>query len=327
MGDRTGIEWTDATWNPVLGCTKVSAGCDHCYAERVTNRFRGPGAFDTVTLKPERLLQPIKWQRPRRIFVNSMSDLFHTDVPDDYIADVFGVMAATPRHTYQVLTKRHARMRALLRSLLFRDAVLDRILRDDPGAQARFTAASWPLRNVWLGVSVEDQHWANIRVPALLGTPAAVRFLSAEPLLGPVELWLTCGHHANLPGRDPIRLPCCDAVVAALGWVIVGGESGPGARPMHPDWALGLRDECVTAGVPFLFKQWGEWAPKAAGGVALRDVCLSYDGERYDVDDDYVCAHNESEGAWLRRVGKKAAGRDLEGRTWDEYPEAVTAGV
>ena len=234
----TDIEWTDETWNPVTGCTKVSPGCDHCYAERVTERFHGKGAFERIVLHPDRLDKPLHWRKPRKVFVNSMSDLFHEQVPDTFIGLVWQVMAETPQHTFQILTKRHARMRSFLRQW--------------PNYE--------PLPNVWLGVSVEDQKWADIRVPALIQTPAAVRFLSCEPLLGPVRI----------------------GYMSLLDWVIVGGESGPGARPMHPDWARDLRDQCEAAGVPFLFKQWGGIRPKAGG-------------------------------------------RELDGRTWDQYPEAVTA--
>lgn len=235
----TEIEWCDETWNPVTGCTKVSPGCDHCYAERVTERFRGKGAFERVTLHPKRLEKPLTWQKPRKVFVNSMSDLFHEQVPDTFIGTVWQVMAETPRHTYQILTKRHARMRAFLRQW--------------PNYE--------PLPNVWLGVSVEDQRWAGVRIPALVDTRAAVRFLSCEPLLGPIDLtpWLP-----------------------NIGWVIVGGESGPDARPMDPVWVRDLLDQCQEAGVPFLFKQWGGIRPKSGG-------------------------------------------RELDGRTWDEYPEAVPA--
>lgn len=259
MSDRSAIEWTDATWNPVTGCTKVSPGCDHCYAETLAERFRGtPGhhfehGFD-LTLRPERLTVPLRWRRPRRIFVNSMSDLFHPDIPDQFIAAVFATMALTPRHTYQVLTKRHARLRALLSRPIFAHWVLDagRDLADCHQDQDWLTAGRMldgPLPNAWLGVSVENQHWADTRIPALLATPAAVRWLSCEPLLGPIDLrpWL---HTAQYAGPD---------------WVVVGGESGHHARPMHPAWARQLRDTCQAAQVPFLFKQWGGRTPKTGG--------------------------------------------------------------
>lgn len=258
MSDGSKIEWTDASWNCVTGCTKISAGCDHCYAETFAERWRGiPGhhfenGFD-VTLRPERLDQPIRWKRPRRIFVNSMSDVFHEAVPDEFIACMFVVMARTPQHAYQVLTKRHGRMRSLLSSPGFRAMCF-------AAAASRgwdLEGTSWPLPNVWLGVSAEDPHWAEIRIPALLATPAAVRFVSAEPLLGPVTLFpgrwlgpLGGGPKVNLlqPWEEP---------GPSLDWVIVGGESGPGARRMAEGWARNLVDECTETGTPVFVKQLG----------------------------------------------------------------------
>jgi protein gp37 len=287
MGDKSGIEWTGATWNPVTGCTKVSPGCDHCYAERVTERFQGKGAFATVTLHPERLDLPLRWRKPRKVFVNSMSDLFHDDVPDEFIARVFAVMALAEQHTFQVLTKRHGRMRSLLGSNGFQLAVMKAAVEisDSPCADIYADDDRWPLPNVWLGVSVESQQWADIRIPALLATPAAVRFLSCEPLLGPVYL-LTRYDDYLIHGRP-------------VDWVIAGGESGPGARPMQVEWVRILRDQCVRAGIPFHFKQWGEW------GIPGWKV-------------------GETNGP-LVHMGKRNAGRELDGRTWDEYPTAVTA--
>jgi protein gp37 len=219
MADHSAIEWTEATWNPVTGCTRVSPGCDHCYIERTIpfrlekRSFTGPhtGATTGVRLHLDRLDRPKSWRRPRRIFVNSLSDLFHEQVPDQFVYEVLDVMEQTPRHTYQVLTKRHARMRSLL------------------------TLAP-PAGNVWVGVSVEDQTRAAMRVPVLRDTPAAVRWLSCEPLLGPVDIraWLT-----------------------GLAWIVVGGESGPDARPMELDWARSLVQQCQAAGVPVFVKQLG----------------------------------------------------------------------
>ncbi|OIN80750.1 DUF5131 family protein [Mycobacterium malmoense] len=300
MADKTGIEWADATWNPVTGCTEVSPGCDHCYAKTFAERWRGtPGhyfehGFD-VQLRPDKLGLPLRWRRPRRIFVNSMSDLFHDQVPDDYIAHVFAIMQSCAAHTFQVLTKRHARMRSLLSSADFWQAVTDfgeHVMRQRPSR-----AQLWPyhgqqhgfLPNVWLGVSAENQQWADIRIPALLDTPATVRFISAEPLLGPLSIFAS-----SKIDRDP-----------GLDWVIVGGESGHGARPMHPSWARALRDECVRAGVPFLFKQWGGWAP------------VDDPFERYSrvtqVGDELMYAPR-SKGLCV-----------LDGRTWDQYPETADA--
>lgn len=356
MGDRTGIEWTDATWNPTTGCDKVSPGCDHCYAMTVAPRLKamhaskgrpdyqldgdprtsGPG-FGLMTY-PDRLDQPLRWKRPRRIFVNSMSDLFHKDVPDEFIAKVWAVMALAPQHTFQILTKRHGRMRSLLNSRDFQRLVRDAWAGCDKpdgitpgkcicghsksghnglgycrigecacgiGSFVVPLAHGRPLPNVWLGVSVEDQARADLRIPALLATPAAVRFLSCEPLLGPVDLLADRGVDGYLA-----RVGVGPAV--GIGWVIVGGESGAGARPMHPEWARQLRDQCAAAGVPFLFKQWGEWLPTFEGRHRV-----TYDGRLLEPQDGCLMSNEEL----VKRVGKKAAGRTLDGRTHDEYPE------
>lgn len=260
----TKIEWTDRTWNPVTGCTKVSPGCDHCYAEGIARRFAGgpafPNGFD-VTLRWPQVTDPMRWRKPARVFVNSMSDLFHDDVPDDFIARVFAVMAATPQHTYQVLTKRHGRMRSLLSSGRFADDVQEEVfssldLNDDAIDQVQ--RREWPSGNVWLGVSVEDQKRADLRIPALLDTPAAVRFLSCEPLLGPVDLHWCDGVDAiaqdwyGTPGGAGTGAPH-----PLVDWVIIGGESGPGARPMGLDWAGRIVQNCADAGVPVFVKQLG----------------------------------------------------------------------
>lgn len=264
----TSIEWTDRVWNPTRGCSLKSPGCKNCYAMKMAHRFSGKGQpyegltelgpngprwTGKVSSVPEMLGTPLKWKKPARIFVNSMSDLFHDEVPDNFIDQVFAVMAVSLRHTYQVLTKRPERMQKYFA---------------DPETQGRVAAivgeilelmacklGAWPLPNVWLGVSVENQEAADERIPHLLNTPAAVRFLSVEPLLGPVSLRpYFHGMGALVNVRPPIVTPKID-------WVIVGGESGPGARPMHPEWARSLRDQCEAANVPFLFKQWGEWKP------------------------------------------------------------------
>lgn len=418
MSTDTKIEWTDTTWNVVTGCEKVSPGCDNCYAETFAERWRGvPGHhFETgfdVTLRPERLTLPMKWRKPRRVFVNSMSDLFHKDIPDEYIAKVFAVMALTPQHTYQILTKRHGRMRSLLGNPDFEKQV-DRALLTEPAfSDPKLTKRTWPLpkpgwplSNVWLGVSVEDQKRADIRIPALIDTPAAVRFLSCEPLLGPVDLtkwvppvspmlpseaplkwsewtwpdwvpaevrkrikefwtedwgrsprtWMQDMHQQGAPAfgsvvrlRDGFgseapwttgrfvhawnnigRLVRDDGSFAytsfhhalerrrqqPISWVIVGGESGRGARPMAPQWATALRDQCTAADVPFFFKQWGEYAPTGwlVIGGAKKGVLVA--GE--PVDD---LGHRVE----LARVGKKKAGRELDGRTWDQYPKEAAA--
>jgi protein gp37 len=231
MADHSAIEWTQATWNPVTGCDQVSAGCDHCYALALAARLKGMGQAKYqrdgdprtsgpgfgVTIHPSELQTPTRWRRPRVIFVNSMSDLFHPKIPAEFVAQVFHVMAATPQHTYQVLTKRPKRARQLLRD--------------------------WtPASNVWLGVSVEDDGQVE-RAEILREVPATVRFLSCEPLLGP------------LPSLD----------LSGIDWVIVGGESGPDFRPMKVEWAIDLRDRSLEAGVPFFFKQWGGRTPKSGG--------------------------------------------------------------
>jgi protein gp37 len=257
MSDNSSIEWTDATWNPVRGCDKVSPGCAHCYAETFAERFRGvPGhpfeqGFD-LRLVPEKLGAPQHWKSPKRVFVNSMSDLFHERVPEDYIAEVWKVMSVVRRHTYQVLTKRAQRLYDLMPKLVHTFGVLP---------------------NVWVGVSVENQHFADERIPLLLQTPAAVRFLSCEPLLGPVELTYDrfCGRMGwgppELPSRDPDRLRRQTSWVLApapaggqwprINWVIAGGESGPGARPLHVSWVRSLVGQCRSAGVPVFVKQLG----------------------------------------------------------------------
>lgn len=289
MTDNTKIEWSDATWNPVTGCTKVSAGCDHCYAETFSERFRGTpghyfeGGFD-LQLRPDKLDLPLRWTRPRKVFVNSMSDLFHDDISADYIIDIFAVMAMAQQHTFQVLTKRHGRMRSLLSDPGFSREMWDRIgIIEHPAIPEEV----WPLSNVWLGVSAEDQKWANIRIPALADTPAAVRFVSAEPLLGPIDF-------VHIQNDFP-----------ALDWVIVGGESGRGARPMNPVWAQLLRDQCQEAGIAYLFKQWGEWTPET--------------GHRYSDFHQF----DQDPATRVYRVGKRHAGRMLDGRTWDQYPTAA----
>ena len=275
MGDKTGIEWCDATWNPVTGCDEVSPGCTNCYAKRIAERFRGqpafPNGFD-VTLRPERLDQPFRWRRPRKVFVNSMSDLFHDDVPAGYIATVFAVMALAGQHTFQVLTKRHARMRHLLNSDEFRRAVdvtAGELLPGlKPPPQPRHLdldrgGVVWPIPNVWLGVSVESQQWADIRIPALKATPAALRFLSCEPLLEPVErLYLypagAPGTCYDIDGQAWHPPGTCASCAPGIDWVIVGAESGRDARPMQVEWARTIKERCVAAGVPFFLKQYAD---------------------------------------------------------------------
>jgi protein gp37 len=332
MGEHTNIEWADATWNPVVGCTKVSPGCDNCYAETFVNRFAGknsgfPNRFDVVTMRGDRtMLLPLsgKWQaRPLKIFVNSLSDLFHDDVPAWFIARVLAVMAATPQHTYQLLTKRHGRMRSLLNSDAFRSlvavqmAALQELLRQQRAPRPALVPqlSVWPLPNLWLLVSVEDQKRAELRIPALQATDAAVRGVSFEPLLGPID------------AQDR-------GLLTGIDWAIVGGESGPGARPMHPDWARSLRDQCTAAGVAFLFKQWGAWRWAAEVDDIEAERALKASGQPdpfatrscYTVSLDGSYSNTEAPragNATMMRVGKKRSGRTLDGRTWDQFPEVA----
>lgn len=273
MGDKSAIEWTDATWNPVAGCARVSVGCDNCYAAReAATRLKGTkahgglavltpsgrAAFNgQIRLLPDRLDQPLRWRKPRRVFVNSMSDLFHEDVPDEYIDRVFGAMALADWHTFQVLTKRPARMAEWFRrtsSGAQRETCVHeswtRIPARSAGEVRRWPG--WPLPNVWLGTSVEGQAAAEERIPHLLNTPAAVRFVSCEPLLEPVNLSLYL--HDYLQGWDT------EPTVRThrLDWVIVGGESGPGARPFDIGWARAIVTDCRAASVPVFVKQLGK---------------------------------------------------------------------
>jgi protein gp37 len=289
-------QWCDATWNCVTGCTKVSPGCDRCYAETFAERWRGtPGhhfeqGFD-VRLWPDRLSIPLHWRRPRRIFVNSMSDLFHEAVPDEFLHRVFAVMAMASQHTFLILTKRHGRLRSFLRDeckcgkghapgIHLRSAMdwagTPHSPTYVPGVIGRevYYDRPWPLPNVWIGISAEDQKWANIRIPALIDTPAAVRWVSAEPLLGPVDLSMadwTPPEAAGFPGvHNPLTGEWWPAVgnaseeyenriidLPGIDWVVAGGESGPRARPCDLEWLRSLRDQCADARVPYFCKQLG----------------------------------------------------------------------
>ena len=345
----TSIEWTDKTWNPTRGCSLVSEGCRKCYAMKFAHRFSGKGEpyegltelgpdgprwTGRVLSVPEKLDEPLKWRKPAKVFVNSMSDLFHEDVPFEFIDKVFAVMALCPQHTFQVLTKRADRMLEYNRREGFAQNISD-IARDDYagigesrhikkypiGPNYEFGERwfiPWPLPNVWLGVSCEDRQRKD-RIDHLRETPAAVRFLSLEPLLEDL-------------GRLDLR---------GIHWVIVGGESGPKARPMHPEWVRSIRDQCVAAGVKFFLKQWGEWGTTYArldnGEPVFRmfenkqqwinkastwingGICVDLSGRVLQRGADfYVAAYPV---VILQRVGKKAAGRLLDGREWNEFPE------
>lgn len=319
MADNSKIEWTDATWNPITGCSVFSPGCTNCYAMRLAGtRLKhhpsrkgltqdtkaGPVWTGEVRFNEAWLDQPLRWKTPHRIFVVAHGDLFAEAVPDEWIDRVFAVMALAPQHTFQCLTKRAARMREYLSALEARGAGLcratHRLIQGDPGE-----APPWPLPNVWLGVSVEDQARADERIPELLATPTAKRFISAEPLLGEIEVldWLTG------PG------------FAGIDWVIAGGESGTGARPMRPDWARSLRDQCQAAGVPFFFKQWGAWLPGENLGWPLARWQDGVHGSHQSIDHEWRHFTTPGEyGAFAINIGKRAAGRLLDGRTWDGFP-------
>ncbi len=330
MADKSAIEWTDATWNPVLGCSIVSPGCTNCYAMKEAYRFgfnpnlqRYHGLTKKVNDRPvwtgkiakapnTTWLAPIERKKPTKYFVNSMGDLFHEDCPDDWILDALTVMAIANQHTFQIVTKRADRMWEFMsRPRLLEEIYLNWYTFSDGAREVH----GWPLSNVWLGVSTERQQEADERIPLLLETPAAVRFISAEPLLGPLNLFDFIGPWGPTP--QSLQAP------PALDWVIVGGESGQKARPMHPDWARSLRDQCGAAGIPFFFKQWGEWAPsteeQAAGNprsgwqTKRAHPCVAKAEELYP----------QAGAAFVERLGKKAAGRLLDGVEHNAMPEVT----
>lgn len=329
MGAKTNIAWTDATWNPTTGCSHVSAGCSGCYAERMAPRLHAMGQTDAYTtlpwtaqnakenvfLHPDRLQLPMSWKKPKRIFVNSMSDVFHERIPVEFIVKIFQTMANCPQHIFQILTKRPERMQKILSDESFWQQI-PHVLGKPPVMNARgfyykpecynpmdFKA----LKNVHLGTSAEDERWYQERWPYVVNTPAFVRWLSLEPLLGPIELSI---------GR-----------FNQIDWVVVGGESGPRARPMNPAWARALRDECQMRRIPFHFKQWGEWAPmseeregyiRAEAPDDMVDRVIFPNGAHMFV---IINGNNGIDATLIHRYGKMAAGRELDGRTWDEWPD------
>ncbi|MEJ6845133.1 phage Gp37/Gp68 family protein [Sinorhizobium fredii] len=381
MADGTKIEWTDATWNPITGCAVVSPGCTNCYAMKLSGtRLKnhesrkgltkdtkaGPVWTGEVRFNREWIDQPLRWTKPRMIFVCAHGDLFAEGVPDEWIDQVFAVMALCPQHTFQVLTKRPERMRTYLRQFdeysigeaeIFRDAEY-RVQCDDGDASPSYARKTGQLEdaiglslasirkhgflpNVWLGVSVEDQKRADERIPILLDTPAAVRWISAEPLLGPVDLkalrefnregkpWIDALSGAVTSGGVPRSRSECGINVSTswelpkLDWVVAGGESGPGARPMHPVWARQLRDQCAKAGVPFLFKQWGQNKPidiTVHDGASLAD---DWDGTLIAAANGEFKTYSREPGRIIAMlpVGKKAAGRLLDGIEHNGFPE------
>ena len=353
----TGIEWTDETWNPLRArllaepsrigwhCEHASPGCVNCYAETLNRAGRSAFTGTRLPYKPghrkdvaifldeKKLLEPLRWRRPRKVFVCSMTDLFADFHSDAIIDRVFAVMALCPQHQFQVLTKRSDRMRAYFADPMTETRVRLRrdLARQSGGQIAELLQPLLPLPNVWLGVSVEDQQRADERIPDLLATPAAVRFLSCEPLLGPLNVSKIEVPHHCLPatatrddawaveplagrlapiirlGPEEWELDGGGQRFGKIDWIICGGESGPGARPMHPDWARSLRDQCAAARVPFFFKQWGAWAPDClCGGCARRRETPRPQPGRTGC---------------MFRCGKKAAGRLLDGVAHDGMPE------
>lgn len=303
----TKIEWADRVWNPVTGCTKVSEGCRNCYAERIAKRFWGERPFSQVQCHKDRLDDPLHWRKPRRVFVDSMSDLFHPDVPDEFIFRVFKIMEMKKHHTFIILTKRPDRMKSLCKPFWREDGKLITY-------PCGMGVGGYTLPNVWLGVSVENQKTADERIPLLLQTPAAVRFVSIEPMLGPVNLnwWLekcsACGEPVSLDSRWRYPIGHVETIPdPQIDWVICGGETGPGARPMHPDWARSVRDQCQAAGVPFFFKGFGQWRPSKYPLFPVENK-----------DPDGGCTFED--GTQVIRL-KSKAGRLLDGQEWNEFPE------
>lgn len=366
MADNTKIEWTDATWNIVTGCSVVSPGCTNCYAMRLAGtRLKhhpsrvgltrdtkaGPVWTGEVRFNREWLDQPLHWKKPRMIFVAAHGDLFAEGVTDEQLDQIFAVMALCPQHIFQVLTKRPERMREYLtdddkmqqlawtaleiaqtyQGTSTQQLVIPNREDDDPHF------SPWPLRNVWLGVSVEDQPRADKRIPVLLDTPAAIRWVSAEPILGDLDLrkfmWPV---HPRWPGKyqSPDEAKAAGAEVTYhrqalvwaharfIDWVVAGGESGPDARPMHPHWAYMLRDQCAAAGVPFLFKQWGNWIVASHDNGHFDSSMAANDAVWLDVDGRQAkpSCDGMAEPIGMFRVTKSRAGRLLNGVEHNGFP-------
>ena len=319
MGDRSRIEWTDATWNPTTGCSKVSPGCKHCYAKREwarlsanpKSRYYGR-EFEDVRMHDDLLAKPLHWRRPRRIFVDSMSDLFHEDIDDRFLDRVFAVIAMAPQHTFQILTKRQKRMRNYVGAGGRGAAVFDFMRNSELGFWAgaeKLPPQSWPLPNVWLGISAEDQKTFDERWPHLRDTPAAKRIVSLEPLLGPIDV-------------GEALIDCMGAPLGLLHQVIDGGESGPGARPSHLQWFRMLRDQCAAAGMPYLHKQNGEWIECETEVMTEPPWNAVYPiDESIELKDGRAYKVIKEQGTEFCRVGKRDAGRLLDGREHSEFPK------
>ena len=327
--NTTSISWTEKTWNPMSGCTPISEGCANCYAKRMAQRLRGRCGYPAdepfrVTLHEDKLNEPLKMRKPARIFVCSMGDLFHEDVPNSFLDQVFDIIERCDiekpgKHTFMVLTKRIERAADFLAERYENYCIGERT--EVPYRATMFycrTRAQEVPSNLWVGVTAENQARADERIPVLLEVPAAVRFVSVEPMLGLVDLscYLSWQYHVNLPEEERPRAMAEHWAgmhrLTKLDWVICGGETGPGARPMHPDWVRGLRDQCQAAGVPFHFKSWGEWGPECTA-TACRCQGITDNGS--------IREHGDKHSVTLFRVGPKAAGRLLDSKEWDEYPE------
>ena len=364
MGEKSAIEWTDATWNPIRArhiddrpvgwhCEHVSEGCRNCYAETMNRRLGtgldfkpGHRANIEIFLDEKMLLAPLRWKKPRMIFVCSMTDAFADFVKDEWLDRMFAVMALCPQHKFQVLTKRPGRMYGFIDGLKYfgllperiADATRPILATANDIRSVSWNYPAWPLPNIWLGISCEDQATADERIPLLLKTAAAVRFVSAEPVLAPID-FTNLDYYASLKrahpnfertendpnifydvldghmkGPDDIGLPKLD-------WVIVGGESGPHARPMHPDWARSIRDQCKAAGVPFFFKQWGENAPRELIGDDRKEPWRRLpNGSENWAFDELSVSREQREAVVFSRVGKRVAGRLLDGIEHNEMP-------
>ena len=342
MAEKSSIEWTDATWNIITGCTLVDEGCRHCYAAHLITSWPAIGNHPSrkglarknaageskftgeVRFNEQWLDQPLRWRKPRKIFVCAHGDLFHESVPDEWLDKIFAVMALAPQHTFQVLTKRPGQARAYLSA---NPGIRIRSVMQQIKPQA-IIRMDWPLPNIWLGTSISDQASADLRIPQLLDCPASVRFVSAEPLLGPVDLRHIVpnfieAHFCTIACTARGDQECCKHL-PGIDWVIVGGESGPHARPMHPDWARQIRDQCEAAGVPFLFKQWGEWAPSTE--EEARGNPRS--GWRTLVGHPHVPRaselYPENGAAFIEHKGKKRTGRLLDGVTHNDFPKVAS---
>jgi protein gp37 len=318
--NSTKIEWASKTWSPITGCTPISEGCKNCYARRMANRLRGRCGYPKddpfrVTFHPDRINKPLRLRKPTVIFVGSMGDLFHEDMHDEWIDEIISIIAATTRHCHLILTKRPERMLEYFDEIynLPTDSRRAEILFDTWRAvygDACNNLPVFPLRNLWLGVTGENQKAADERIPILLQIPAAMRFVSYEPALGPVDFrpWMISKKIKDGYREVRNRFPSSSSTPkhlqlrTSLDWIIAGGETGPGARPSHPDWFRSVRDQCVAAGVPFFFKSWGEWVP--------RELALKIYGKDYDPENNVKTA----------KVGRKVAGRLLDGREWNETP-------